>query len=276
MDVKIVVDSAADLKQFPGVDYSSVPLKILAGEREYVDDANLDVPGMVADLKKYTGTSRTACPSAGEWMDAFEDKQYVFCITITSGLSGSYNAAMVAKGEYESMYPDRKVCVVDSLSTGPEMVLIADELNRLIASGLDFETVCAEIAAFRKHTNLLFMLGSLQNLARNGRVNPAVAKVAGVLGIRIVGKASDEGTLEPMHKCRGEKRSLQQIFELLEGMGYNGGRAYLGHCLNPEAAKQLETMICQRWPEAQLKVHELGGLCSFYAEETGILLAFEH
>ena len=276
MNVKIVVDSAADLKQFAGVPYCSVPLKILAGDTEYVDDENLSVPGMVADLKKYTGTSRTACPSAGEWIEAFGDAERVFCITITSGLSGSFNAAMVAKGEYESMYPERKVCVVDSLSTGPEMILIADELNRLIASGLDFESVCTEIAAFQKRTNLLFMLGSLQNLARNGRVNPAVAKVAGVLGIRVVGKASDEGTLEPMHKCRGEKRSLQQIFELLEGMGYAGGRAYLAHCLNPAAAAQLETMICNRWPEAQLKIHELGGLCSFYAEETGLLLAFEH
>ena len=99
MKFKIVADSAADIPVVKGVPFESVPLKIVTDVKEYVDDAALDVAGMVADLLKYKGKSGTACPGPGEWITAFEDAEYVFCVTITSNLSGSYNAACVAKDQ---------------------------------------------------------------------------------------------------------------------------------------------------------------------------------
>jgi fatty acid-binding protein DegV len=110
---------------------------------------------------------------------------------------------------YEAENPGKQVCVIDSLSAGPELVLIIEKLEALIAQGMPFEDICREIGAYQQQTGLTFMLESLKNFAANGRVSPAVAKIAGVLGIRIVGKASDKGTLAPTDKCRGEDRSLQ-------------------------------------------------------------------
>ena len=100
MDYKIVMDSAGDMLEFPGAQYACVPLKILAGDREFVDDATTDVVEMVDYLGTYVGKSSTACPSAGEYLEAFEDAEDVYCVTITSGLSGSYNAATVASQTY--------------------------------------------------------------------------------------------------------------------------------------------------------------------------------
>lgn len=132
-----------------------------------------------------------------------------------------------------------------------------------------------DIKAYQAHTHLAFSLESLTNLARNGRVNPAVAKLAGVLGIRIVGVASEVGTLEPLHKCRGEKKAIDSLAAEMESRGYAGGRVKIAHCFNEEAANTLRSMLLDRWPSADVTIELCGALCSFYAERGGLLVGFE-
>lgn len=276
MKFKIVADSGSNLRVLNSkVAYSTVPLTIITDERDFVDDENLDVNEMVGYLKQYKGKSGTACPSVADWMSAFDDAEAVFCVTITSGLSGSCNAARLAKEDYESLYPQRHVCIVDSLSAGAEMNMIVEKLAELIEQGLEFEAVCGEIENYRKRTGLMFSLESLKNLANNGRVNPMVARIAGTLGICVVGKASDEGTLEQMSKCRGEKKALQITYKYMKELGYAGGKVAIDHCDNVAAAEQLKTLIGQEYPDAEVVIGPTYGLCSFYAEEGGLMIGFE-
>ena len=273
IDAKIVVDSSANMTGCHWV--SSVPLKIITDEKEYMDNAELNTAAMVWDLKNYTGRSSTACPSPQDWMDAFGDSPYVFCIAITSNLSGSCNAANIAKADYEQEFPDRKVCVIDSLSTGGEMELIAEKIQELIAADLSFDEICEQVREYQQHTGLMFMLESMQNLANNGRVNKIVAKAAGILGIRAVGKASDVGTLEPMDKCRGEKKAIAALADHMVALGYEGGKMRISHCLNPAAAESLKETIVSAFPGADVQIRPTGGLCSFYAEKGGMIIGFE-
>ena len=126
-----------------------------------------------------------------------------------------------------------------------------------------------------KKTGLVFMLKSLKNFANNGRVSPIVAKLVGIAGICIVGKASNEGTLEPMHKCRGERRSLETLADDLETEGFRSGKISIGHCQNESAAKQLKELLLEKFKNVQIEIHKLKGLCSFYAEKGGVLVGFE-
>lgn len=192
---RIVADSAADLFALESVPFSAAPLKVITDEKEFYDVEDLDVTEMVDYLKSYKGKSTSSCPNPDEWLKAFGDSQYIFAVALTSGISGSYNAAEVAKQIYESEHPDRKVFVVDSLSAGPGETILVEKLEELIVSGLSFDEICKEIKSYQKKTGLLFILQSLTNFANNGRVSPAVAKIAGLLGICIVGQASEEGTL---------------------------------------------------------------------------------
>ncbi len=275
MKFTIVADSSANLPSLPGLAYSSVALKILAGEREYVDDANLDTGKMLEELSQYKGKTGTACPSVGEWVEAFGDGEGVFAIAITSGLSGSYNAAVQAKAVYEEQHPGRKVCCLDSLSTGPEMVLIAEKLAELIGAGLEFEEIEARIRAYMERTKLLFILESVDNLAKNGRVSTLVAKAVGILGIRIVGVASEVGTLEPLHKARGEKKGLAVSLKELAERGYAGGRVRIAHVHNLRVAELLKAQLLELYPNADIQIAPCGGLCCFYAEQGGVLVGFE-
>ena len=272
---KIVTDSSADLLTLPDAPFATVPLKIVAGEREFVDDNTLDVSNMLQYLKSYTGRSGSACPNVGEWMEAFGDADSVFCVTITSGLSGSYNAACIAAREYMQTYPERRVFVVDSLSTGPESALLIEKLRNLILEGLSFDEIIEKIGAYAQKTHLLFALESLHNLANNGRVNPIVAKLAGLIGIRVVGAASAQGTLEIIEKVRGSARAIDSLFNNMKAFGYIGGKVRIHHCENENLAQNMAAKIRTEYPNAEIVISQTRALCSFYAERGGLLIGYE-
>ena len=272
--IKIVADSSSDVLEKAEIDFAGAALKIITAEKEFVDNASLDVAEMVSFLSQYKGRSQTSCPNAEDWLSAFGDADDVICVTITSGLSGSYNTARAAKQIYEET-EGKHVYVVDSLSTGPEMALIIEKLTEYILEGLDFDDICEKIQAYTKQTGLLFMLKSLKNLANNGRVSPALARILEMLGICIVGKASDEGKLDTTHKCRGENRSFETLIRDLKGYGVSSGKISIAHCENEAGALKLQALIEKEFPEAKSEIHPLRGLCSFYAEKGGILVGFE-
>lgn len=274
-NIRIVADSSADTMTLEGVSFATAALKIITAQKEYVDDAQLDVDQMVDELAHYSGKSSTACPAPGDWLAAFGEAKYVFCVTITSGLSGSYESACIARQTYEEQYPGRRVFVIDSLSAGPELRLLIEKLRDYIRDGRLYEDICTAISEYKKNTGLLFMLESMKNLANNGRVNPLVAKAAGLLGIRVIGKASDKGQLELLEKSRGEKKALNTIVQQLQKLGHNGGRIRIAHCSNESAAESLKTMILSEFRSAQVEIYRCRGLCSFYAEKGGLLVGFE-
>ena len=275
MNIKIVADSSSDVLRLSEVPYASAPLSIIAGERTYVDDPELDVSGMVIDLSSHKGKTSTACPGLHDWLTAFGDAEHVICFTITSKLSGSYNSAEIAAREYEELHPGRRVFVFDSLSTGPEMRLLIEKAEALILSGLDFDGVVEGLKAYSRHTHLLFCLRSLHNLVSNGRVSPAIGALVGLLGIRVLGCASPKGELEIVGKHRGDNKSLQAIQAAMSDRSYNGGKVYITHCNNETMADALRQRLLAKWPAAEVLIGPARGLCSYYAEEGGLLIGFE-
>ena len=275
MRYKIVADSSSDILELQDCAYSSVPLKIITNEKEYVDDATLDVDAMIADLQKYKGASKSSCPSIGDWKDAFEDYDGVICVAITSGLSGSYNASKLAVEDFIDENPGKEGFAIDTLSVGAEVALIVDKLKDFIDEKLDIAVIKNKIMEYKKKTHLVFALGSLKNLANNGRVSPAVAKLTGILGIRIVGKASNEGTLEVTGKVRGAAKAISELFKNMLKTGFTGGRVRIHHCNNEDGANVLRDMIREQFPFAEVIIQKTRGLCSFYAEEGGLLVGYE-
>lgn len=276
MKYRIVADSSANLYKIEGVDFfASVPLKIITSEREFTDTEGTDLAEMVDYLQGYRGRSGTSCPNVQDWLEAFGDADVILGVTITSALSGSYASAMKAREEYLARHPGAKVRIVDSLSAGPEMQLIAEKMVETVREGGSFEEMSRKLEEYCRHTHLLFCLEHMDNLARNGRVNPAVARLAGILGIRVVGKASEHGTLQQLHKCRGEAQTVSRAWKEMAAHGYHGGRVRLAHCFNPGIARGLTDRIRAGFPDADVRTTFCTALCSFYAEKGGLMIGYE-
>lgn len=275
MKSKIVVDSAANLYQMEGIDFACAPIKVVTEEQEYPDDGRLDAVQVAETLRRYKGRSSTSCPNVGDWLAAYQGADQVFAITITGTLSGSYNAALLAAQDYQQENPEAKVYVLDSLSAGPELQLLAERLRALFDAGTPFEEICVQMEEYKQHTHLLFSLESLNNLARNGRVSPAVAAVARMLGIRVVGTASLSGELEVLVKTRGEHGALERIVLEMKARGFVNGPVRILHCSNPAAATRLKNMITTVFEGAEVQIMPCGVLCSYYAELGGLMIGFE-
>ena len=275
MTYRIVSDSTANFFELPGtIDYKTVPLKILVDGKEYVDEPGLDIEPMVKAIEAAQKTS-TSCPNGQEYMEAFEGADEVFAITITSGLSGSYNAAVQGAEMFKEAHPNAKIKVIDSRSTGGEMHLLIEKMCDLMEQGLPFEEISQKIDEYHQYTRLLFSLESVENLAKNGRIPMAIAKIANFLNIRFIGKPTPEGTITPVYNVRGAKKNIAKIVEEMVAQGFNGGKVWISHCLNLEAAENLKNSILEKFPGATIGVEPMTALCSYYAERGGMIIGFE-
>ena len=256
MKWKIIADSGCDYRSLdnlaPDTEFVSVPLTIQVGETIYRDDAQLNIDQMMEEMYATTTASNSACPSPG-----------------------SYNSAEIAKKIYLEEHPATKIHVIDSLSAGGEVDLIVRKLNHLVAEGLDFDQVVDGITAYQAKTKLLFVLAKVDNLVKNGRLSKLVGTVVGLLNIRMVGEASKTGTLELLQKARGQKKAIKAAFDELLKAGYAGGHITIAHRNNEKFIEQFSELGREKFAQASIEVLPTSGLCSFYAEEGGLLMGYE-
>ena len=279
MKWKIIADSGCDYRSLdnlaPDTEFVSVPLTIQVGETIYRDDAQLNIDQMMEEMYATTTASKSACPSPDDYMKSFEGADNIVVVTITGTLSGSYNSAEIAKKIYLEEHPNTKIHIIDSLSAGGEVDLLVRKLNHLVAESLDFDQVVDAITAYQSKTKLLFVLAKVDNLVKNGRLTKLVGTVVGLLNIRMVGEASKTGTLELLQKARGQKKAIKAAFDELLKSGYAGGHITIAHCNNEKFIEQFSELVREKFAQASIEVLPTSGLCSFYAEEGGLLMGYE-
>ena len=174
MNWNIITDSSCDLLPSTSPDgrirLTSVPFTIRIGERDFVDDEHLDTLEMLSAMEQERSAGHTSCPTPDAWLAQFEQADCAIAITISSQLSGSMNSALAARDMALEKDPDKKIVILDSLSTGPEVLLCVKEIERLIRHGLSFDDIAAHARGFLQKTKILFALSSFDNLIKNGHV----------------------------------------------------------------------------------------------------------
>ncbi|MBR1972580.1 MAG: DegV family protein [Oscillospiraceae bacterium] len=274
MNYKIVSDSSSNVLSMANPHFVSVPMKVRAA-KEYVDDLDLDLAQMVEDLKNHKGTSGSSCPNVGEWLEAFDGADMVFGTTMSKGLSGSYNAACEAARVYMEENPGKQAFIFNTLTAGPQQAFLNEKVIELAEQGLDFETIKEKAIEYHNHTHILFCLESMMNLARNGRTSMAVAKIAGMLGIRVCGDVKG-GMITPVHKPRGAKKATETLVEMMKERGfYDGAQLRIAHCFGEQQAKDLANAVLAQFPNTRVTIEPTTALCSFYAEAGGLMIGFE-
>lgn len=271
---KLIVDSSSNMVNDPARNVEVVPLTISFGGKDYIDDQNLNIQEFLSDMNKNQVAGKTTCPSIQAWLDALEGTEKAIIVTMTSGMSGTFSSALQAKNMYEEKHPTSQIIVVDSRSAGPELTIVLHGIEKMIQGDIRFVDLEEEIAEFRMHTHLLFILQSLHNLSLNGRVSPAVAKIAGLLKINLIGTASKDGKLEPLTKDRGMKKAIRELLKYMKDDNYHGGEVIIDHCENEKDAETIKEKLQAEYPDAQITIRPMHGLCSFYAEEGGLMIGF--
>lgn len=168
--LNLVSDSSCDLisgeLNSPYARLTVAPMCLHVGGQDYPDTPELDIPALLGMLAHHRSSS--ACPSPAAYAEAFEQGEETVCVTISSQLSGSYNAAMAARDLVLAEHPEKKIFVLDSRATSGAMILLLRKAAQLAEQGLPFEELCAELQACQKNTRLCFTLEHFDNLVNNG------------------------------------------------------------------------------------------------------------
>lgn len=276
----IITDSSCDLDPFIDQDgvneihHYSVPFVITAKGKDFVDDDTMDIEQMLEAMEHDTKASATACPSPASYLELFRREGNCIAITISKELSGSYNSACAAVDMILEENPQKKVAVINSISAGAGLILTVRSLCKKIAAGMAFEDVVTTEQNEIQEKRTIFSLCSFGNLIKNGRMSPMVGVIAKVLGFWGVGVASDIGTIEIKGKVRGDKRAVRAIMEDMHAWEKPISYVAITHCHNDAMANTLKAEIEAAFPGTEVEIHPTKGLCSYYAERHGLIMAY--
>lgn len=273
-EVRLIIDSSSNDLTNKNENLVVVPLTISFGGEDFYDDEKLNIPEFLQKMDANDVAGKTACPSIKEWLDALDGAEKAIIITMTSKMSGTYASALQAKNMYLEKHPNAQIIVVDTRSAGPELSIVLHEIQKMLKGEYRWVDLEEKIAKMRTQTHLLFVLQSLHNLSLNGRVAPALAKVAKMLHINLVGTASKEGKLEPLAKVRGMKKVNRELVKQMKNLNYQGGQVIIDYCENESEAQNLKDKILEAYPDAEITLRPMRGLCSFYAEKGGLMIGF--
>lgn len=280
MTYNIVCDSSCDLKSTelqPGyLHLEVVPMQITVGDREYLDNESLNVPLLLEDMATEKSSAGTACPSPAAFARAFEKADCSVCFTISSNLSGTYNAAVLARDMVLEEHPEKKICVIDSRSTAGAMVLLTRKAQSLLeVEDPDFDKVCEELRIYQASLRTVFTLECFDNLIKNGRMRPLVGNLLHTLGIHVIADATPQGTIHVSGKARGEAKTYQAIVDLMrQSKDCDGAEVVLSHCENLPGALKLKELILRELPVKDVTLVSCRGLTTFYAMEKGLIVGF--
>ena len=229
-------------------------------------------------LRKMTASKecpKSSCPSPESYMAAFEGADDVFVITLSSKLSGSYNSAELAKKLYLEEHPGKNIEVIDSKSASAGQTLLVYKLKELLDKGTSFQETVKLVNAFRDSMQTKFVLESLENLRKNGRLNNITAVICSALNIKPIMGATD-GEIVKLDQARGIERALLKMIKFVEEDVKDAKDRILGitHCNNYERALFVKEEMLQRIPFAKCFIADTNGIASLYANDGGIIISY--
>lgn len=278
----ILADSCCDLSPelLKKTQARVAPLTITIDDTHYVDDGTVDIPPYLAAMKASKNPVRSACPSPDLYAEDIKAAEGdCFIVTLSSKLSGSHNAAALGVQLAEEDMPEKKVHVFDSESASAGETYLALMIHDLIAAGKSFEQIVEAVEEKIRSMHTLFVLDSLDNLVKNGRISKAVALLANVLSIRLLMSDDGHGAIKNISKARGIKGALGQMVETCrkhtEGLATASQRLVISYCNCPERARQVRDMIREKCPAiGEIVMTPTSALSSMYANDGGVVIAY--
>jgi DegV family protein with EDD domain len=278
MNFKIIVDSCCDLTEElrERFDISTAPLSIDVGDKHFIDDENLDRERLLDAMRNSSDAPKTASPGPGPFLDLYQKYENSFVVTLSKELSASYQNAVLAKELLKEESADKFVKVFNSFSASAGETMIAYKLGELIEAGLNRDEIVEKTEKYVEEMQTLFVLDSLDNLIKAGRMGKLKGKIASFFNIKPVLGATPEGTITLFDKARGSKRAIRKLVEKIGERGENLEKKVLGiaHCNALEKAEYIKEKAAEKYNFRETIIVETAGISTVYANEGGIVLAF--
>lgn len=277
MSYRIVVDSCGEftekMKNDPHFVHAALTLQI--DQEQIIDDDTFDRLEFIRKMKASPNCPRSACPSPEVYKEAFDcGAEHLYAVTLSAELSGSYNSAVLGMNLFLEDHPDAKVHIFNSCSASIGETRIAQKIQECEEAGMDFEEVVRTVDAFSQEKHTYFVLETLENLRKNGRLSNIKAFVATALNIKPVMGATPQGTIIQLGQARGMQKALRKMVEAMVAEVKNPQEKILSlsHCNNRARAEFVKEEVLKLIKVKDVMILETSGVSTLYAADGGIIM----
>ena len=277
MTYRLICDSCTDLPTELKTDrcIRKVPLTIQIGPETVVDGEDFCQGELLQKMRAWPDAPKTACPSPSMYLEQFLDGGDNYVITLSSQLSGSYNAAMQARAIYREEGGTGNVHVFNSRSASAGQAQIALLVRELAARGLPFTQLVEQAEAYISRMKTLFVLENLDNLRKNGRLTRMQALVTGALRVKLLMGGTREGEIEKLGQGLSIRQTLGRMVAYMgKNVGSMGRRLVITHCNCLERAEYVRDQVKQKGLFDEIIIAATGGIATVYANDGGVVVAY--
>ena len=279
MKYTIITDSCCNFYKrditTKNVDFISVPLTLIVGDQEFVDDESLDTTEFIKIMGEYNGHARSACPSPQAFYDAMVTGDNIIVITISSKLSGTYASAFTAAEMLRTNFPEKKLFLVDSLSAAAGEDYLVIELLKLIEENkYTFDEITVKLSEIRAKHRVRFLLQDLSNLVKNGRMSKMAGKILTTARIKLICGEDGKGEIKKYAMSMGTKRGLCTLAELPAKEISKDMPICIAHVHNEEDATFLKNILKVKHGFKNISIRLMRGLSTLYSADKGIVIAY--
>lgn len=262
--IKIVTDSTAGLPEamIREHDIRIVPLYLHFGEQAYREGVDISNAQFYERLRAAETLPTTSQPSVGEFHQVFQDLteagHEVLAMTISSKLSGTFSSAMGAL----EMLPGAPISVVDSLCTSLALRLLIEAALDDIAAGATRQQLAAHIEDLRDKVHILFVVDTLEYLAKGGRIGNAKAFMGTLIKIKPL-LILEDGVIEPCEQVRSKSKAVARMLELAEQrLAGHGAQAHvaIAHAVALDEALAFRKEVVARLGCAEPSISEISAV----------------
>jgi DegV family protein with EDD domain len=273
--LQLVTDSSADLPKelLDKYNINVVPLTIAIDGKDYQEGIDLMPEEFHAMLNNSKELPKTSQPSPGAFADLFKtlgSKGPVLCLTISSGLSGTYQSACIGRD-----MSGEDVTVFDTLAGSLAHGLQLIAARKLADEGFSIEKILEFLMEYRKHSNILILLDTLENIVKGGRLSKFQGSLAKVLDIKVLLEGI-EGKVQLTEKIRGKKKFLKRVIEIIGERKADFSDTVFGitHVDNLQDAEYLRDELVKKYNPKDVIINYMGATMGTYAGKGGMIVSF--
>lgn len=281
MQIQIMADGGADIPKelVDAYDIKIVPLYLHFSDKQYQTGVTIDLPKFHQKVKELNEVPKSSAPSPNDFFEAFKEvpkEKAILMLALSKELSSTYENAVIAKNMLLEEEPERKIAIINTKSASCAAGLLSHEVKNKIESGMDFDHLVAHLEVCVEKTITLFVLNTLDNLVRGGRVSKVTGRIAKTLNIKLLMRASDEGAIEVAEKIRGEKKSLARFVNQIGDYtkSFENKSLFMTHYNAESRAKRILQDIKSKYSFKETFLSDVGPIIATHGGEGTIVIAF--
>lgn len=267
--VGLITHTGSDmpLEEAESLQIGMVPDKVIFGEEEYRNMTEITADMFYDKLELADSLPTSSQPSAGDFIRAFqkaaEDSDEILCLMITSKMSGCYEAALSAAQIAKRRGLTVPVYVYDTMQCSHGMAQMVRAAKELADDGFTAEEIMERLTSFRPRVGVYFVLDSLENARKGGRIGAITAKTVSMLGVKPLLSFS-EGLVREYGIARNFSGGMNKIVGQFIKYGDPRLPVTVFHAAAPERAEKLRNLIIEQVPEAVVRIETVGPVIGIY------------